>query len=245
VTRDVSHLREVETALEGAARRDDQAAAARSRSDWTDLPLPSGPSRVTNQPFAPRSRASTTGVYPGPRPIHRPAPRRPGHPSGRRPRVPSRPRGGGRHRASPPRRLGGLPRFAATGPIPPLGFDPPRRHVQPDDAFVDLGHRRGWQIQLGLQEAAGYGQKDLARAHDRPERRFVAVLDEPASLDVGEPERASWGLVPPTDDRRARRRAPPPTRSIRHVRHPSPRARRGCRVVGQSQIPDDCSPDGA
>src|SRR5450756_2964124 len=88
--------------------------------------------------------------------------------------------------------FGGLPLFAATGPIPPLGLDPLRRHVQPDHAFVDLGDRRWWQIQLGRQEAAGHGQQDLARAHDRSKRRLVAVLDEPASLDVGEPERASW-----------------------------------------------------
>jgi hypothetical protein len=133
--------------------------------------------------------------------------------------------------------LGGLALFAAPGPIPPLGLYPLRRHVQPHDAFVDLGDRRWWQVELGRQEAAGYGQKDLARAHDRSERRFVAVLDEPAWLDVGEPERASWGLVAPTGDRRARRRAPSPERSMRHRRHPSPRARRGCRVVGQSQIP--------
>lgn len=37
-------------------------------------------------------------------------------------------------------RLDGLPLFAATGAIPPLGLDPLRRHVQPDHALVDLGY---------------------------------------------------------------------------------------------------------
>ena len=132
--------------------------------------------------------------------------------------------------------LGGLPLLAAAGSIPTLGFDPLRRHVQPDDAFVHLGDRRWRQIQLGRQEATGHGQQDLARAHNRSERRFVTVLDEPAPLDVGEPERASWGPVPPTDDRRARRRARPPERSIRHRRHPSPRARR--RLPRDRAVPD-------
>lgn len=145
-------------------------------------------------------------------------------------------RGPSRHDASRPcrprqvvglRGLGRLALFAATGAIPPLGLDPLRRHIQPDHAFVDLGDRRWRQIQSGREQAAGYDQQRLARTHNRSQRRLVAVLDEPSSRNVGEPERASWGPVPPTDDRRARRRARPPKRSIRHPHHPSPKARSG------------------
>ena len=60
-------------------------------------------------------------------------------------------------------RTSGLPLLTAAGAIPPLGLDPPIRHVQLDDGFVDLGHRRWWKLQLGRQEAAGYGQQGLAR----------------------------------------------------------------------------------
>ena len=134
---------------------------------------------------------------------------------------------------------GGLGRLAlptTAGPVPPLGFDPLRRHVQPHDAFVNFGHRRWWQVQLGLQEATGYGQQGFARAHHRSERRLVTVLDEPAWPDVGEPERASWGPVALTVDRRAPRRARPPERSMRHRRYPSPRARR--RLPRDRAVPD-------
>ena len=159
------------------------------------------------------------------------------------------------HRAEPCRPLqvvelyglGGLPLFAATGPLPSLGLDPLRRHVQPDHAFADLGDGRWWQIQLGREEAAGCGQHGLARAHNRSEPYLFAIIDEPASRDVREPERASWGPVSPTDDRRARQGAPPLERSIRHRRHPSPRARRGLRrdwaVLGSS-TPDELAEGG-
>ncbi len=132
--------------------------------------------------------------------------------------------------------LGQSTLITATGPIPSLGLDPSRGHVQPDHPFVDLGHRRWRQIQGGRQRTARYRQQDSTRVQDRSEPLPVAVLDEPASRDVSEPERASWESVRSTDARRARRSAPSPKQSKRHMCHPSPKARRRCRVIGQPRF---------
>ena len=140
------------------------------------------------------------------------------------------------HRAVMGRTRGFYRAAGRESPEEPVGHPVrvPRARQLPGCGF---GNRRWWQIQLGRQEAAGYGQQGLAELTTVPSRvSSLSSTSQPRAMSANRNVRRGGPSRPPTINERAdalHLRSGPYDIGVTRARELDC----GCRVIGQSQIP--------